>query len=163
VEDESINGSSLPPRQASLKISWRSKPEIITLVNLLFDKALQPKHHERKFQANYMALDSNPTPDLTKQDASAPGSVRILHYAQLPDPLPDETDYASKLKTFRFAKQGAVVMDAFQIASLLADIKADVGYNTYPEYRHIGDLMRQNLTAVGVLVRTGANIDHLTT
>ena len=163
VEDESINGSSLHLCQASLKISRRSKPEIITFVNLLFEKALQPKHHERKFQANYMALDPNPDPDKEKPDALAPGSVRILHYEAIAEPTPDDTDYANKLKTFRFAKQGAVVMDAFQIASLLADIKADVDYVTYPEYRHIGDLMRQNKTAVGILVRTGANIDHLTT
>ncbi len=161
VEDEVLEGKRMM-RMATLKVSYRSEPEIIDFVNSLFSVALNPIEHERMFQANYLPLEARGD----QPSSGAPvnrGTVRVIQYGNLNALNSDDLHDLDKLKAYRFSLQGPQVMDAFYIASFLAGIKADLDGSNYPEYRDIGALMRNNQPAVGVLVRNKSNIDHLTT
>lgn len=161
VEDEVLDGRR-QMRMATLKVSYRSEPEIIDFVNSLFSIALNPIEHERMFQASYLPLESRRDQKKADKPASS-GTVRIIQYQGLKDLSTEDLQDLEKLKSYRFSLQGPQVMDAFYLASFLAGIKEDQDGSKYPEYRDIGVLMRNNQPAVGVLVRNKSNIDHLTT
>jgi ATP-dependent helicase/nuclease subunit A len=148
-------------RLATLKVSRRSKKEIIEYVNGLFQAVMNPVAHERMFQADYMPLE--PLMKQTKDEPElAAGSVRYLSYLPMPGFTSQDGDAELK-QVGEFVSQGPAVIDAYSLAKLIADIRDDINAEMYPEYRNIGDLLRAGKKAIGILISTQANVDHLMT
>lgn len=148
-------------RLATLKVSRRSAKEIIEYVNGLFQVAMNPVAHERMFQADYMPLE--PLMERKKGDPDpGVGSVRYLIYPPMPVSSSDVGDVELK-RVGDFIDQGSAVIDAYSLAKFIADIRDDVHAQMYPEYRNVGDSLRAGERAIGILISTQANVDHLMT
>ncbi len=148
-------------RLATLTVSRRSAKEIIDYVNGLFQAAMNPVGHERMFQADYMPLE--PLEQRGEHDPDpGVGSVRYLSYRRMPDDQSHGEDKSMK-RVRDFTGQGPAVIDAYYLAKFIADIRDDADAERYPEYRNIGDLLRAGKRAIGILIRTQANVDHLMT
>jgi ATP-dependent exoDNAse (exonuclease V) beta subunit len=175
-------------RKATLMVSRRSKREIVDFVNHFFRLALKPGIRERAYQADYIPLEAltetkteNNTENITETktkfltesqtDSDTPavitkGSVRVWKFLPVDKTMPGaetvEDPLGERARLLPFVEQGPAVMDANYIASFLSDLKEDTEGLRYPEYADIGDLLRRDKLAVGILVRTQANVDQLT-
>ncbi len=148
-------------RLATLKVSRRSAKEIIEYVNGLFQVAMNPVAHERMFQADYMPLE--PLVERKKDDPDPEvGSVRYLSYLPMPASTSNDSDPEMK-RIGEFVSQGPAVIDAYSLAKFIAEIRDDANAQMYPEYRNVGDLLRAGKKAIGILISTQANVDHLMT
>ncbi len=160
VEQSSIHhGDQM--RLATLTVSRRSAKEIIDFVNGLFAPIMSPIGHERMFQANYMPLEPLVDRDQNDPDPGI-GSVRYITYEPMHrHNLVNLT--AEDQRVMEFVGQGRAVIDAYKLAQFISDIRDDVNATKYPEYRNIGDLLRAGKKAIGILLRTQANVNHLMT
>lgn len=147
-------------RLATLTVSRRSAKEIIDFVNGLFARQMNPVGHERAFQASYMPLE--PLNGSVPNDGSTSGTVRYLSY-QSPNVMFAGGIHAEDLRLANFVSQGRQVIDAYKLAHFIAEIREDIGGEKYPEYRNVGDKLRRGEKAIGILLRTQSNVDHLTT
>lgn len=145
VADAGEVATGTPLRTASLPVSFRSRHGVLEYVNRQFVAVMAPLHTERQYQSDYAALQ--PRPD------ALGGTVSVHRFRKAAGPGREDV--------LRFAEQGAKMLDAYHTAAFLADLKE--GADRYPEYREIGEKLRNNEKAVGILVRTKANIEHLTT
>jgi len=163
-------------RMATLMVSHRSNREIVEFVNHFFRHALKPGDSERAYQADYIPLEvktpENTPSDSSNVDASAKANVNIKGSVRLWKFLPmdktvvgaesAEDSMVERSRLHPFVDQGASVMDAYHLASFLAELKADTEGLRYPEYVDVGEKLRREEKAVGILVRTQANVDQLT-
>ena len=147
-------------RLATLTVSRRSAKEIIDFVNGLFERQMSPVGHERAFQASYMPLE--PLQESIPKDGSTNGTVRYMSYMS-PSVMFAGGINSEDLRLANFVSQGRQVIDAYKLAHFIADIRDDIRGIKYPEYRNVGDKLRNGEKAIGILLRTQSNVDHLTT
>jgi len=160
VEKAAVNKQE-QKRLATLTVSRRSAKEIIDFVNGLFSNIMTPVGHERMFQANYMPLEPLLDRALDDPDPGI-GSVRYIAYEPI-HAFESDTVTTEHQRVIDFVGQGRAVIDAYKLAQFITEIRDDREAKKYPAYRNIGELLRAGDKAIGILLRTQANVDHLMT